>query len=95
MLARTCSSSIPTNASIVACANRNVRPRRSSRTPNRWAKLNREYAAKWPNITVRDTPLADAKEWDGVPGKLNHFTPAPHDEVASEEMAECTSEVAK
>src|ERR1017187_3340688 len=49
-----------------------------------WAKLNREYAAKWPNITVRDIPPADAKERDGVPGKLSHFSPAPLDEAATE-----------
>jgi ferredoxin len=60
-----------------------------------WAKLNREYAAKWPNITVRDMPPADAKEWDGVSGKLSHFSLAPHDEVATERMAECTSEAVK
>jgi hypothetical protein len=61
----------------------------------KWATLNREYAAKWPNITVRDMPPADAKEWDGVPGKLSHFSPAPHDAAASEEMAECAREVVK
>jgi 4Fe-4S binding domain./Domain of unknown function (DUF3470). len=60
-----------------------------------WAKLNREYSAKWPNITVRDIPPADAKEWDGVPGKLSHFSPAPHDEAATEKMVECTSEAVK
>jgi hypothetical protein len=40
-------------------------------------------------------PPADAKEWDGVPGKLSRFSPAPHDEAATEKMAECTSEAVK
>lgn len=43
-----------------------------------WLSLNREFAGKWPNITARDIPPADAKEWDGVPGKLAHFSPEPH-----------------
>jgi hypothetical protein len=38
---------------------------------DKWAKLNREYAAKWPNITVRGTPPADAKEWDGFPRTIS------------------------
>src|SRR5450830_866157 len=59
-----------------------------------WEKLNHEYAAKWPNITVRDIPPADAKEWDGVPGKLSHFSPAPH-EAAPAKTAERASEVTK
>jgi ferredoxin len=43
-----------------------------------WLGLNREFAAKWPNITMRGMPPADAKTWDGVPGKLAHFSPEPH-----------------
>lgn len=45
-----------------------------------WLKLNREYAAKWPNLTAKELPPADAKEWDGVRGKLAHFSPNPHEE---------------
>ncbi len=41
---------------------------------------------------MRDTPPADAKEWDGVTGKLSQLSPAPHDEAASEEIAEGASE---
>jgi ferredoxin len=48
-----------------------------------WLQLNREYAAKWPNITAKEAPPADAKEWDGVPGKLGHFSPNPHQEQSS------------
>jgi len=58
-------------------------------------KLNREYSAKWPNITTRDIPPADAKEWDGVPGKLSHFSPAPHDEAAPVKTVESAIEVVK
>ncbi len=45
-----------------------------------WLKLNREYAAIWPNIIAKELPPADAKEWDGVPGKLAQFSPKPHQE---------------
>jgi hypothetical protein len=44
---------------------------------------------------VRDTPPVDAKEWDGVPGKLSHFSPAPHDETVPAKTAERVSEVVK
>jgi ferredoxin len=43
-----------------------------------WLALNREYSAKWPNMTVRGIVPVDAKEWDGVAGKLAHFSPSPH-----------------
>ena len=42
-----------------------------------WLTLNTEYAKSWPNITVKKEPPADAKEWDGVEGKLKHFSPKP------------------
>lgn len=45
-----------------------------------WLKLNREYAAKWPNLTAKEVPPAHAKEGDGVPGKLAQFSPNPHEE---------------
>ncbi len=45
-----------------------------------WLRLNREYSAQWPNLTAKELPPADAKEWDGVPGKLAHFSPNPHQE---------------
>jgi len=44
----------------------------------RWLKLNAEYAAKWPNITRKREPPADAKAFDGVANKFEtHFSPAP------------------
>jgi ferredoxin len=45
-----------------------------------WLSLNREYSKKWPNITTKGTPPADAKQWDGVSGKLAYFSPKPHEE---------------
>ncbi len=35
-----------------------------------WLKLNAEFAKVWPNITIKRDPPADAKEFDGVAGKL-------------------------
>src|SRR5260221_413611 len=32
--------------------------------------LNAELAKQWPVISERGTPPADAKEWEGKPGKL-------------------------
>lgn len=43
---------------------------------DKWLTLNREYAAVWPNITDKKDAPDDAKQWDGVPDKLeNHFSP--------------------
>ncbi len=47
-----------------------------------WLVLNREFAGKWPNITAREAPPADAKEWDGVSGKLGQLSPHPHEGAA-------------
>lgn len=41
----------------------------------RWEEINREYAAKWPNITKarpEDVPT-DATEWDQVPNKFEDY----------------------
>ncbi len=44
----------------------------------KWLKLNTEYAAKWPNITVRKDAPADADEWSQVKNKLSdHFSEKP------------------
>jgi len=56
-----------------------------------WLQLNREYAMKWPNLTAKEPAPADAKEWDGVPGKLAHFSPAPHQESLGRAVATETS----
>jgi ferredoxin len=43
-----------------------------------WLALNAEYSRVWPNITRRGEPPADAKAFDGVPGKREQFfTPNP------------------
>ena len=38
---------------------------------DKWLEVNTEYAAKWPNITAKKEPPADAKEWEGVPSKFD------------------------
>ncbi len=38
-----------------------------------WLTLNAEYAKKWPNITQKGIPPADAKDWDGVEQKFDKF----------------------
>lgn len=44
----------------------------------KWVELNREYAAKWPNITVRKDALPEAEDFKGVADKFNqHFSAAP------------------
>ena len=40
-------------------------------------KLVLEYAKIWPNITVKKAPPPDSKEWEGMPDKLQYFSPNP------------------
>lgn len=40
----------------------------------KWAEVNREFAAKWPNITHKGTVPADADEWKGKTDKGNLFS---------------------
>ena len=42
-----------------------------------WLQLNAQYASTWPNITQKKEAPADAKDFDGVPNKLEQFSPAP------------------
>jgi len=42
-----------------------------------WLEINQKYAEKWPNITRKLEPSADAEEWKGKPGKLQHLSPEP------------------
>jgi ferredoxin len=43
-----------------------------------WLKLNAEYSVVWPNLAVRHDPLPNAKDNDGVEGKLAAlFSPKP------------------
>ncbi len=39
----------------------------------KWVELNREYSAKWPNITVKKDAPADADDFKGLPDKFNQF----------------------
>jgi ferredoxin len=44
----------------------------------RWVAINAEYAAIWPNITVKKPAPADAEAWKGVPSKFEtEFSAAP------------------
>ena len=38
-----------------------------------WLDLNREYSAKWPNVTKAQPHAADAKSFDGEPNKLEKY----------------------
>ena len=40
---------------------------------SQWLPLNTEYAAKWPNITRKGTPPADADEHREEPGKFDKY----------------------
>lgn len=43
-----------------------------------WLKINTDYAAKWPNITVKKDPLPEAEEFDGTKDKYKeYFSEAP------------------
>ncbi len=43
----------------------------------KWLEINREYATKWPNITRKGTPPADADAWRDKPDKAQYFDPSP------------------
>jgi len=44
----------------------------------KWLEINREYAAKWPNITRKGEAPADADQWKGVADKFDkHFSAEP------------------
>jgi len=44
----------------------------------KWVEINREYAAKWPNITSRKDALPEAEDFKGLPDKYNlHFSDRP------------------
>lgn len=39
----------------------------------KWLALNRTYAEKWPRITQKGQPPADADAWLEVPNKMQHL----------------------
>jgi ferredoxin len=39
----------------------------------KWVEINAEYAARWPNITVKKIPPLDADEWVGVSNKYRDY----------------------
>jgi ferredoxin len=38
-----------------------------------WLDINTELSLKWPNITKKKQPLADADEWKDKPNKISHL----------------------
>jgi ferredoxin len=43
-----------------------------------WLKVNAEFAKQWPNITAKNEPPADSKEFEGMSGKFEkYFSPNP------------------
>ncbi len=43
----------------------------------KWTEINREYSTKWPNITRKGTPPADADEWRDKKDKAQYFSSNP------------------
>ena len=43
----------------------------------KWVELNGKYAAEWPNITIKKDSPADADDWKGKEGKMDHFSENP------------------
>lgn len=45
---------------------------------DKWLEVNTEYADKWPNITIKKDPPADADDFVDVKDKFaTYFNPAP------------------
>jgi ferredoxin len=42
-----------------------------------WTDLNKEYADKWPNITVKGESPKDADDWKDKPNKKQLFSANP------------------
>lgn len=43
-----------------------------------WVEINQQYAAEWPNITVKKEPLEGADDHVGEAGKFEkYFSPKP------------------
>ena len=42
-----------------------------------WLEHNRKFAETWPNITRKGDSPEDAEDWNGKPGKMAKFDPAP------------------
>src|SRR5262245_55808344 len=38
-----------------------------------WPKINADFAKRWPKITAKKNPPADAKQWDGIPSKFEKY----------------------
>ena len=49
----------------------------SDESAGEWLPINTEYANKWPNITAKGEPPADAEEWKGKPDKKQLFSTNP------------------
>lgn len=47
----------------------------TSKAAEPWTELNRQYAAKWPNVTHKKEPASDADDWktkkDKYPGQFS------------------------
>jgi ferredoxin len=74
--ARTCSSFTPISALTAVCEPECLAEAIFPDTQaglESWLKLNADYALAWPNITIKREPPADAKEFDGVPGKFEQY----------------------
>ncbi|MBX9977388.1 MAG: ferredoxin family protein, partial [Alphaproteobacteria bacterium] len=40
----------------------------------KWVEFNQTYASKWPNITVKKDPPADADDWKAITDKMQYFS---------------------
>ena len=59
----------------------------SPKSLHSWLKLNADYGSIWPHIAVKRESPADAKEFDGVPNKLEQFflpNPGQGDEMSKQ-----------
>jgi len=44
---------------------------------DKWLEINAKFAELWPNITRKGESPADAKDWDGKPGKESELSEKP------------------
>ena len=62
---------------VAECPAEAIFPDTDSAAEPSWLELNREFSAKWPNITQKKEPMPEADAQNGVADKRRFFDPAP------------------
>ena len=56
---------------VVECPVDAIQPEEDVEKKDFWMEVNTRLSKKWPNITKKKDPLADAAEWKDKPNKID------------------------